>query len=87
MHAIVEKYSESFGIGYEHLKTTNVTKLHIDTGEAAPIYCKPYGGLSFQDLAILKDDLGQMVKHGIMQPTLYVTGEQANGWAFPCRYV
>lgn len=37
---LLHKNKECFGVGYEHLKRTNLVKFHVDTGESRPIYKK-----------------------------------------------
>jgi hypothetical protein len=84
----VEKYADCFGTGYEHLRQTHVTELHVETGDALPIYRRPYGNLSHNEKEFLRQEIADMVNNGIVVPSTYVpqTSKHA-GWSFPCRLI
>lgn len=85
---LVFEYQDCFGTGYEHLGRTNLVKFHVDTGDARPIYRRPYSFLSFSEKEELKKDLEKMVNAGVLIPSTHVPSNSKNaGWSFPCRYV
>jgi hypothetical protein len=70
------------------LSRTNLLKFHVDTGNAKPIYKRPYAFLSHSEKETLKKNLEDMVSNGILVPSTHIPGNSANGgWSFPCRYV
>lgn len=85
---MVINFKNCFGTGYEHLSQTNLLIFHVDTGQSKPIYKRPYGFLSMSEKQMLKKDLEEMVKNGILVPNTHVPGNSAHsGWSFPCSYV
>ncbi|OBZ81454.1 Transposon Ty3-I Gag-Pol polyprotein, partial [Choanephora cucurbitarum] len=85
---ILHAYADCFGTSYEHLTQTNLLKFHVDTGNAKPIYKRPYSFLSFSEKQELKEELETMVKNGVLTPSMHVPGNGTHsGWSFPCRYV
>ncbi|OBZ80301.1 hypothetical protein A0J61_11650, partial [Choanephora cucurbitarum] len=85
---LVIEYKDCFGTGYEHLSQTNLLKFHVDTGNAKPIYKRPYAFLSLSEKRMLKKDLELMVQQGILVPNTHVPNNSSqSGWSFPCRYV
>ncbi|KAG1402975.1 hypothetical protein G6F58_010462 [Rhizopus delemar] len=82
------EFQDCFGTNYNHLGTTNLLKFHVDTGDAKPIYKRPYNFLSYSEKETLKSDLAEMVNNGILIPNTHVPGNSKQaGWSFPCRYV
>lgn len=54
---LTEKYKHCFGTDYNHLGQTNLVKFHVDTGNAKPIYRRPYGFLSMSEKLLMQKDL------------------------------
>jgi len=65
------KYSDVFGTGYKHLKKTDLVEFHVDTGNARPVYQKPFSKFSYSELDTLKAELNEMVDHGVLVPHTY----------------
>lgn len=85
---LIYKYETCFGTGYENLSQANLLKFHVDTGNAKPIYRRPYSILSNSEKQFLKKDLEDMVKNGLLIPQTHVPGNSStSGRSFPCRYV
>ncbi|OBZ81681.1 Transposon Tf2-6 polyprotein, partial [Choanephora cucurbitarum] len=57
---LLYSYEDCFGTQYEHLSQTNLLKFHVDTGNAKPIYRRPYSFSSFSEKQDLKKDLEEM---------------------------
>lgn len=86
--ALVEKYADCFGVDYEHLQQTNITKFHVDTGNAKPIYHRPYSFLTHSEKEFMRRDLEKMVAAGILVSTTYTPkNAKHGGWSFPCRCI
>jgi hypothetical protein len=84
----IENNIDCFGTDYQHLKQTDITELHIETGDHAPIYRRPYGNLSHQEKEFLRKELTAMVENGIIVPTTYLpSNSKSAGWSFPCRLI
>ncbi|CEP14621.1 hypothetical protein [Parasitella parasitica] len=79
-------FADVFGTGYKHLKKTDLVEFHVDTGNAKPVYQKPFSKFSYSELDTLKTELNEMVDHGVLVPHSY-DKSAGNGWSFPCRYV
>jgi hypothetical protein len=87
---LVEEYIDIFGNSYYDLAQTNLVKLHVDTGNANPIIKKPNGHLSYAERDMLRQELQEMLDHGIIVPTTHgprADGAAVEGWAFPVLYV
>ncbi|KAI7888879.1 uncharacterized protein EV154DRAFT_424850, partial [Mucor mucedo] len=86
--ALVLKYVDCFGVDYQDLSQTNLCEFHVDTGNAKPIYNRPYSFVSHSEKELLKKDLEKMVDTGVLIPNHYPPSNSKNqGWSFPCRYV
>ncbi|CEP11273.1 hypothetical protein, partial, partial [Parasitella parasitica] len=53
---IIYRYKDCFGTSYDHLSTTNLVKFHVDTGDAKPIFKRPYASMSNSEKETLKKD-------------------------------
>lgn len=85
---LVSKNKDVFGSSYSHLSQTNLVTLHIDTGDARPVYRRPNPHLSHAELKYLKEELTTMVDNGVLIPATHdKTNAWHRGWSFPCRYV
>lgn len=85
---LVKDYVECFGVDYSHLSQTNLVEFHVDTGDAKPIYRRPYPNMSFADKEFLKKDLEEMVANGVLTPTMHSPKNASrSGWSFPWRYI
>lgn len=80
--------SKAFGIGYQDLTQTNLVKFHVDTGDAKPVYKRPYGNMSFSELETLQKEITEMLAAGTLIPAMH-SGEEAphSGWSFQVMYV
>ena len=80
--------SKAFGIGYSDLTQTNLVKFHVDTGNAKPVYKRPYGNMSFSELETLQKEIADMLEAGTLIPAMH-SGEEAPylGWFFQVMYV
>lgn len=76
---IISRCKHCFGTSYEHLSQTNLVKFHVDTGNAKPIYKRPYTFLSNSEKQMLKNDLEDMVNSGILIPSTHVPSNFAQG--------
>ncbi|CEP08716.1 hypothetical protein [Parasitella parasitica] len=80
--------SAAFGIGYDDLTQTNLVKFHVDTGDAKPVYKRPYPNMSFSELETLKQEIEDMLKAGTLIPAMHSGAEARNsGWSFQVMYV
>jgi hypothetical protein len=85
---LIFQYKHCFGTEYKHLSQTNLVKFHVDTGNAKPIYKRPYAFLSNSEKQLLRKELEEMVNSGILIPSTHAPGNSAyGGWSFPCRFV
>ena len=71
-------FIDIFGINYKDLKISNVLQFNIDTGDAAPIYCKPHS-LPYKYKQFVKDELDVAVRAGTMQGPI----KKLWHWGFP----
>lgn len=79
---------DAFGVGYEDLKQTNLVKFHVNTGDAKPVMKRPFQGVSYSELEMLKKDIADMVASGVLIPAMHSRVESHNGgWAFQIMYV
>lgn len=53
-------------------------KFHVNTGDARPIYKRPYQGMSHSELEQLRVDIGEMVSSGVLIPTMHGKDEVPN---------
>jgi transposase InsO family protein len=81
---MVETYADVFGTSFSHVKQTNLVDFEVKTGDAAPIYRRPYAGLSWQEKKTLEQELQKMLSDGIIIPAKYGAG---SGWSFPVRLI
>ena len=55
------EFIDIFGINYKDLKISRILQFDIDTGDATPIYCKPYS-LLYKYKQFVRDELNAVVK-------------------------
>ena len=60
------EFIDMFGINYKDLKISNVLQFDSDTGDAAPIYCKPHS-LLYKYKQFIRDELDAAVRAGTME--------------------
>lgn len=78
---------EAFGLGYKGLTQTNLYKFNVDTGDAKPVYRRPYQNMSFSELKTLRLKIGEMLKAGTQIPAMHSNVEAPNsGWSFQVMY-
>lgn len=86
--SVLLKHKGAFGDSYADVTQTDLVTFHVDTGDAKPIYKRPYPHMSHSELACLKEELQTMVANGILIPAMHARFNSRNGgWSFPCRYV
>lgn len=86
--SVLMKHKGCFGSSYADVTQTDLVTFHVDTGDARPIYRRPYPHMSHSELARLKEELEAMVSNGILIPAMHARFNSRNGgWGFPCRYV
>ena len=78
LRELCKEFIDIFGISYKDLKISNVLQFDIDTGDAAPIYCKPHS-LPYKYKQFAKDELDAAVKAGTMEGPL----KELCRWGFP----
>jgi len=72
------EFIDIFGINYKDLKISNVLQFDIDTGYAAPIYCKPHS-LPYKHKQFIKDELDAAVRAGTIEDPI----KELCRWGFP----
>ncbi|KAG0781738.1 hypothetical protein G6F21_011489 [Rhizopus arrhizus] len=90
MRKLLAKYTDVFGLDYQDLRQTNLLKLHIDTGDHAPVMKRPNRYMSHSELESLRSEIDSMLKNGQIVPATYgpnKKGVNSGGWAFPIMYV
>jgi hypothetical protein len=86
--ALIKSKSQAFGTGFKDLTQTNLLKFHVNTGDALPVYKRPYQNMSHSELEQLRIDIGQMVECGVLIPAMYSKVEAPNsGWSFQVMYL
>ncbi|CDS12577.1 hypothetical protein LRAMOSA11497 [Lichtheimia ramosa] len=86
--SVLIKHKGCFGSSYADVTQTDLVTFHVDTGDARPIYKRPYPHMSHSELQCLKQELETMVSNGILVPAMHARYNSRNGgWSFPCRYV
>lgn len=86
--ALIKSKSQAFGTGFKDLTQTNLLKFHVNTGDALPVYKRPYQNMSHSELEQLRIDIGQMVECGVLIPAMHSKVEAPNsGWSFQVMYV
>ncbi|CEP13072.1 hypothetical protein [Parasitella parasitica] len=53
---LIHQYKDCFRTSYDHLSTTSLVKFHVDTGDAKPIFKRPYASMSNSEKETLKKD-------------------------------
>lgn len=53
-------------------------KFHVNTGDARPIYKRPYQGMSHSELEQLRVDIEETVSSGVLIPTMHGKDEVPN---------
>lgn len=76
--ALIISKPQAFGVGYNDLTQTDLVQFHVDTGDAAPVYKRPYQNIGFPDLETLKQEIGDMLKAGTLIPAMHSGVEAPN---------
>lgn len=75
---LLRSKSRAFGKGFKDLTQTNLVKFHVNTGDARPIYKRPYQGMSHSELEQLRVDIEETVSSGVLIPTMHGKDEVPN---------
>ena len=78
LRQLCTEFIDIFGINYKDLKISNVLQFDIDTGDAAPIYCKLHS-LPYKYKQFVKDKLDAAVRAGTMEDHI----KELCRWEFP----
>jgi hypothetical protein len=84
LYNLVEEYQDVFGTSFSHVSQTNLLNFEVNTGNALPVYKRPFSGLSWKEKEALEFELKKMLKDGIILPARYGAG---SGWSFPVRLI
>ena len=78
LRQLCTEFIDIFGINYKDLKISNVLQFDIDTGDAAPIYCKLHS-LPYKYKQFVKDELDTAVRADTIKGPI----KQLCCWGFP----
>lgn len=75
---VLMKHRGCFGSSYADFTQTDLVTIHIDTGDASPIYRSPYPHMPHSELASLKEELETMVSNGTLVPAMHARFNSRN---------